>query len=63
MTREEAIALCKTKAIEHVADYPYLADAALPHWKPHEWVIEAVMSAANRRPIITLQRKALNNDN
>lgn len=55
MTRDEAILLAKSEAIEFIKNNTaplmpsqgYLLGSDKPDWKPHEWVINAIMKAAN----------------
>lgn len=50
MTREEAIALARTAALNYQqrAAYPYLPvdEAQAANWMPHGWAIEAIMQAS-----------------
>jgi hypothetical protein len=47
MTRDEAIEIARKHARESIADFSYLADVDEPNWMPHEWVIDAILEAAN----------------
>jgi hypothetical protein len=57
MTRDEAILLAKSEAVEFVKNNTepllpsqgYLLGAEHPAWKPHEWVVNAILKAANER--------------
>lgn len=49
MTREEAIEHAKKVAAKH-SEHDYLKAADTdPEWMPHEWVIEALMTATEKK--------------
>lgn len=50
MTRDEAIELARRRALNSLDTYAYLpvTDADAATWMPHEWVIDAIMAAAER---------------
>lgn len=50
LTREEAIELARRRALNSLDTHAYLpvTDADAATWMPHEWVIDAIMAAAER---------------
>lgn len=50
LTREQAIDIARKSASKNSMDHDYLFQAGCDpqNWHPHEWVIEAIMSAGGR---------------
>lgn len=50
MTREDAVELAILTAAAHSKDHAYLQGAGTdPTWQPHEWAVDAILAAANKR--------------
>jgi hypothetical protein len=47
LTREEATALAKLHAKRSNEEFDYLKDAQSSDWKPHDWVVAAIVEASN----------------
>lgn len=55
-TRDDALALAKTAAVQHAGDHAYLSHADKdPNWQPHEWVLAAIMEASANGTVSTPQ--------
>lgn len=57
MTREEAIKLAKEWAF--ILPHPYMgmtAEDCIDNFMPHEWVVQAVMEAANGKQVKWLEK-------
>jgi hypothetical protein len=54
MNREQAILLAGRVAASYVERFPYLK---VDNFPPHDWVIDAIMTAGNQRPGLPMSSK------
>jgi len=49
MTRDEAIFIAKMEAYKEASKHSYIPESMneFTGWQPHEWVIQAILKAAN----------------